>query len=292
MKKKLPIQKKYKNLVLCGGGSKCIAFCGAIKFLEEYNTLRKLKHIIGVSAGAIVGLFLILGYTYKEIEEKIDSLNNDIVFGAKCSFAYTIYNLCVNYGTNNNTALYNYLRNIFIEKEISPDITFEELYIKFNIDFTVGATNLSHKKLTAFNRTNTPFVSVIRSIMASTCIPFIFKPINIDGTYYVDGGLKNNFPISLVPKKEYTIALRLETYDEHENIDIDNSFFSYINTIIDIIFSNTWADEKITVKNKKIDIYRIKIPNINFMDFDLDTNIKHQLRNSGYDTLERNFLAF
>ena len=75
-------------------------------------------------------------------------------------------------------------------------------------------------------------------------------------------------------------------------IDIDNSFFSYISTIIDIIFSNTWADEQNTVKNRKIDIYRIKIPNINFMNFNLDANIKQQLRNSGYDTLERNFLAF
>ena len=138
-------------------------------------------------------MFLILGYKYKEIEERIDKLNNNIVFGGKCSLLYTAYNLCVNYGTHNNSALFDYLRNIFIEKEISSDITFEDLYTKTNIDFTVGATNLSHKKLTAFNRTNTPFVSVIRAIMASTCIPFIFKPINIDGTYYVDGGLKNNW---------------------------------------------------------------------------------------------------
>lgn len=300
--KKLPIQKRYKNIVLCGGGSKCIAFCGALCFLEKHDLIKNIERIIGVSAGALIGLLLVLGYKSGDIDSEIEQLNNHKIFGSDSgamslslsSIPQLIYSLCFNYGANNGNTFFNYLRDVFIAKGIPYNITFADLYQITKIDFTVGATSLTHKTLKTFNKTNTPFTSVIKAIMASTSVPFIFKPVKIDDDFYVDGGLKNNFPISLVPKKEHTIALRLETYDD----DVDEfttttyNFLSYITDIIDVIFSNTWADENSIKQDHKIDIYRILVPNINFMNFDLNPHIKQKLRNAGYDTLERNILSF
>ncbi len=36
---------------------------------------------------------------------------------------------------------------------------------------------------------------LIRKVLASSCIPGVFNPIMIEGKYYVDGGVFNNFPI-------------------------------------------------------------------------------------------------
>ena len=38
-------------------------------------------------------------------------------------------------------------------------------------------------------------MEVIRALSMSIAIPFIFKPVLYNNTYYCDGGLKNNFPI-------------------------------------------------------------------------------------------------
>ena len=48
---------------------------------------------------------------------------------------------------------------------------------------------------------------LIRSLLASSCIPGIFKPIIIDNQMYVDGGILNNFPIEpLLDNCDYIIG--------------------------------------------------------------------------------------
>ncbi len=37
--------------------------------------------------------------------------------------------------------------------------------------------------------------------MASACVPVFFKPIEIEGVRYVDGGLFMNFPVSVIRKE-------------------------------------------------------------------------------------------
>jgi len=37
--------------------------------------------------------------------------------------------------------------------------------------------------------------SIIDAVIASSSIPIIFKPYKINGNYYIDGGITNNFPI-------------------------------------------------------------------------------------------------
>ena len=48
-----------------------------------------------------------------------------------------------------------------------------------------------------FNINSTPNISIIDAVAASMCVPFISKPIIIDGLYYIDGCLTDNFPIDV-----------------------------------------------------------------------------------------------
>jgi len=300
--KRLPIQRKYKNMVLCGGGSKCIALCGALHFLQAYDLIGDLKQIIGTSAGALIGLLWTLGYSTKEIDSEIEHLNSHKIFGSRnniMSFSITslpqiLYGLVYYNGINTGEAFFEYLKTIFTRKNLAYNITFNDLHKIHKIKFTAVATNLTSKNIKIFNVDDTPNVPVIHAVMASACIPFVFRPIKINGDQFVDGGLKNNFPVSLVPKKEPTIALRLESYDDHEEeyTQTSSGFLSFMSNILDVLFSNVWADERFIKRSHNVDIFKIFVPNINFIDFDLKSEVRQTLRNAGYDTLKREMLSF
>jgi NTE family protein len=52
------------------------------------------------------------------------------------------------------------------------------------------ATDLVHGKLKYFSEGK-----LVRTILASSCIPILFTPVDINGLQYVDGSLMNNLPI-------------------------------------------------------------------------------------------------
>ena len=39
---------------------------------------------------------------------------------------------------------------------------------------------------------------IAERVAASCCMPVLFAPVNIDGTYYVDGGVLMNLPVSII----------------------------------------------------------------------------------------------
>jgi len=65
---------------------------------------------------------------------------------------------------------------------------------------------------------------LFRAIRASISIPGIFAPLRIGGDYYVDGGVLNNIPVSILPKniKKYIIsdAISYDKLDASKGISI------------------------------------------------------------------------
>jgi NTE family protein len=54
----------------------------------------------------------------------------------------------------------------------------------------IAATNLTRKEETIFTRGN-----LIKAIQASGAVPMLFKPVEIDGSLYVDGGVVDKAPV-------------------------------------------------------------------------------------------------
>jgi len=55
----------------------------------------------------------------------------------------------------------------------------------------VAATNLTRKKETIFTRGD-----LIKTVHASGAVPMLFKPVEIEGNLYVDGGISNKAPVN------------------------------------------------------------------------------------------------
>lgn len=154
-------------IVLSGGGARGIAHLGVLKALDECNI--KLDAISGTSAGAIIGAFYASGYSPIEIL--------DIITKTK------FFRLLRPALSTSGLLQIDSLGQMF--HEYLTD-SFESL----QIPLTINATNLDDGKTTYFYKGE-----LVRPMLAASCIPAIFKPIKIDHSRFVDGGMLNNLPV-------------------------------------------------------------------------------------------------
>ncbi len=163
------MSKKYKyGLVLSGGGTRGFAHLGAIKALEEHNI--KPDIISGVSAGSIVGA---LYADDQSAENALKALIDKNLLGL-------LEVMVPKNGLLKMTGFEKTLR-----KSLSAR-TFEEL----KIPLYIHAVNINTIEYTRFEKGD-----LISAIKASSSIPIVFAPVEINGYQYLDGGIINNFPV-------------------------------------------------------------------------------------------------
>ena len=156
------------GIALSGGGSRGIAHVGILKALEEFGIHPGI--ISGTSAGAIIGALYTYGYKPDEILEII----------IKTRFLKILRPAFTKSGLLTLEKTYDFFNSLL------PTDSFDTL----KIPMFICATNVKNGRSTFFSSG-----SLIRSVMASSAIPVIFSPVEIDGNHYIDGGITNNMPI-------------------------------------------------------------------------------------------------
>jgi NTE family protein len=159
---------KRIGLALSGGGVRGVAHLGAMQALTDHGI--EFSHISGTSAGAIAAAFFAEGYQPKEILHIIQEARLLTLLRPSLGSAGLVSIL--------------HARHL-IEKYI-PHNTFREL----KMHVTISSVDLGEGKLVYFTDGELSL-----AILASCCLPGIFKPIIINGHMYVDGGILNNFPV-------------------------------------------------------------------------------------------------
>lgn len=156
------------GLALSGGGIRGVAHLGVLQALSDKGI--KFSHISGTSAGAVAAAFFAAGYEPKETLNIIRQ-------------AHLLRLLRPSIGS---TGLLSILRVEDLLKEYFPDNSFNKL----KIPITVTAVDLGEGKLVYFNDGE-----LVKCLLASCCLPGVFKPIIINDHMFVDGGILNNFPV-------------------------------------------------------------------------------------------------
>ena len=159
------------GLVLSGGGSRGVAHLGVIKALEEAGIT--ISMISGSSSGAIAGALYGSGHSPEKIVEIVRDIKPLKLFRPAIS----------------KSGLLKMDSTELIYRQHILDDTFEAL----SIPLIVAATDLCQGKTVYFSEGK-----LIRRLMASTCIPVVFDPVEVDGKLYLDGGLLNNFPAEVL----------------------------------------------------------------------------------------------
>lgn len=160
------------GLALSGGSVKGFAHLGVLRYLEELGVHPNV--IAGTSAGALVGAFYADGYKAQEILE---------IFSEMTLAGMT--NLRP-WGTGGLLDTTPFLR--FVEEHLRHR-RLEELPTPMHI----VATDLDAGRQHIFTEGELAPI-----VVASCSIPVLFRPMEIEGVLYVDGGLFRNFPASVI----------------------------------------------------------------------------------------------
>lgn len=181
-------------IVFSGGGPDGISFVGSIRRLEEHSEgLRRVKTIVGSSAGAIVGLLLALGLTSYEMETFIYNKYEDGSF--KELDVEGLVSIVDRMGIDDGSRMVAALRELLMSK-VRPmsrasdeDVTFLELAKVTGKSLMVCVTNLEESRGEVMSVDTTPAMGVLLAVRMSFGVPIVFTPVRWKGRTYVDGCL-------------------------------------------------------------------------------------------------------
>ena len=279
----------FENLALEGGGIRGLAHLGVLKYFEEQGYRSQIKRVAGTSAGSIIALIWVLGYTYLESMEIISKINFKDLRDDSFGFIRDARRLFKEYGVFPGTKAKELLESFITNKGLSKKITFEQLYEACPIELTVVATNVTIGCPAYFNHQLTPKMVVIDAIRMSISYPFVFTAVKHDQQLYIDGGLYDNFPITFWDRcvdnpHPKTLGILLSTQQQVERKQFDTqTIFKYIQSIWDQV---TNQHQLIVLKNERDNGFRrvieINTGDIKTFDFDISQEQMQQLINDGY----------
>ncbi len=155
------------GVALSGGGSRGFAHIGALMALEHAGLRPDI--IAGVSAGSVVATMYASGIRPMNI---LDAFKG-------ATFMSLTKIAAGQGGLFKLDKFMGFIRNNVSQQNI------EEL----PLHTVICATDFDHGRPVAFETGR-----IDRRVAASCCIPIVFRPVKIDGTRYVDGGVLHNLP--------------------------------------------------------------------------------------------------
>ncbi len=162
------------GIVLSGGGVRGVAHIGVLRALLKHGV--QPDCVAGVSAGAIVGALYAAGNSPAEMLRFFQTVN-------PLSFANFTFSKPGFMDTNKLIPLLG---------EFLPKNSFESLPRKLQ----VVATDVLSGQPVIFDSGE-----LIRPVLASAAVPMVYSPTEINGHWYCDGGVADNFPADLLTDK-------------------------------------------------------------------------------------------
>ena len=195
------------GLSLSGGGARGIAHIGVLEAFRENEI--EFCAVAGTSAGAIIGALYTSGVSTKDMMVLAQKAN--LWKSVKWGFPLD--------GLANMDFLMKLMRDIM------PIDEFENL----PIPFFVAVSNLLTGEPEIFNTGD-----IAQAVAASSSVPLVFKPVEINGQLYVDGGVMLNLPVEpLTTCSDYIIGVNVRPRVPIEKKSVQ-SFFGIAERVFDL----------------------------------------------------------
>ena len=295
----------YENLVFEGGGSKGACYAGACEQLEKLKILKKIKRFAGSSVGSLIATVLAIGYSASEVKELIMTTD----FGELIKSNYILDTICLveDFGMISGRKLSELVGHLIEKKKRKADYTFKELFDDDGIVLVITSTNINELRTDYFYHVNHPDMPIKEAVRMSVSIPYLFEPVKMFGSYYVDGGVLDNYPIhvfdgefpgdknaklNLVPPNPKTLGIKIFTPDEEEDYQAHkrekiNSVISFSEALIDTLLIS--ATRKYMRPAYWVRSIVIKTPAIPLTKFSLTKEQKNTLYKNGIDGTNKFF---
>jgi len=266
-----------------GGSARGIAHVGVIRWLEEHHI--PIDVAAGTSMGGLIGGTFATGMNSIEIEEMLDRLNWDQMFGAS-NFAFK------NIRRKADARAYPSRLEFGIARGIVPPTSLNN---GEQVDLLVGRIAAPYFDMQTFDELPTPFRAVAVNLLTATpvvmdrgslatamratmSLPLIFPPVERDGALLVDGGMMNNVPADVVRAMGARRVIAINVGDLSDRVEVNQSLFAVAGASLDAMMR---ANTKQTIRQADI---IIEVPLAEFGS--LDWRKSKQLIAEGYKAAE------
>ena len=198
------------GLVLAGGGGKGAYHIGVWRALRQYGAGKNISSISGTSVGALNAALFAVG-DYDLAEDIWLNLSYDKVLSVdKKNLISSLMSLGLG-GIRLSVAVLSAMSGagFFTRKgltEIMSRLDFDSLrYSDKNI--FAGVYNISRMQMEYLPLNGQSNDRVQKILLASSALPIIYPPENIDGSKYIDGGVSDNVPVKPIHQNGCKIIL-------------------------------------------------------------------------------------
>ena len=221
---------KKLGLALGSGGARGIAHIGFLQALEEDGI--KPDFVTGCSMGAIVGACYCAGLNAKTIQEQAYKLRVSRI------------------ATLNMAPIHaNGLFQLTKSRKLMTDLIGEKSFEELEIPFLCVATDLLNGKTVHFNKG-----SVIDAALASSAIPGVFTPVEIDGLKYVDGGVLERVPTKPLKEMGAEVVVAVDVLGDLTVKKTSNTLVDTVLRCIDIMDTAQTKRKKIS-RMRSVDLW-------------------------------------
>lgn len=222
-------------LVLAGGGGRGAAHIGVLKVLERHGI--KPDFVCGSSIGAVIGALYCAGLPVERIEEL--TLNGELKKGILPSGikwqavkALPLFALKSLLQLHPAIGLYS---GKTVTKLIERNVPENERNIEdLKIPFAAIAVDMRNTRPVWITKGN-----LADAVRASASVPFVYKPVKMNGSLLVDGGIRENLPteVAKAAGSRYVIGVRLHSTLEQKKHSDFTSFLDFSDRILTILMA-------------------------------------------------------
>ena len=177
------------KIVLYALNNKKIESFKNVKYIKQ----EEIENIYATSAGAIIGVYICLNLNWETLIEYITNKPWTKKYETKPSTFFSAFD---EKGIFGNEFVKDILEVQFKMKGLKTTITLKEFYEYSKINLKMYSFNLNKFESECLNHETYPELSVLDAVYMSSTFPFIFKPLYYNNNMYVDGGLKNEYPLN------------------------------------------------------------------------------------------------
>lgn len=279
--KKLNPPVFYDTLVLSGGSTKGILTLGAIQYAFDHYLLKNVKTYIGTSSGSMIGYLLAIGYTpieimvyvcTNQIMEKMQHLN--------------IVDMIQGRGASSFNNIQEQIEKMTISK-IGYLPTLNDLREKYGKTLICVTHNITENCTEYLSWETYPNLPCVTAIRMSANLPLIFETYKYGDSFYIDGGISDNFAIDIGDQRgEKVLGIVLNPDQGNFSSDPDVNTLEFIYKLMFIPISQA-MEYKIGKVSEKCQIIRINHNKmIKFFQFNVSSKVKLEMFSSGYEQMK------
>ena len=273
----------YDTLVLSGGSSKGILTLGAIQYAYDNFILNNVTNYIGTSSGSMICFLLAIGYTPIEIITYIccHQLLEKIMH-------FNIVAMINGEGASSYTNIYENFEKMTIDK-IGYIPTLKDLKEKFGKNLICVTYNITENKTEYLSAETYPDLPCLIAIKMSSNLPLIFEKYKYGNSFYIDGGVSDNFAIDVGDKiGKKVLGILLDTKSDNFGNEQDINVLEYIYKLMFIPISQI-LEYKLLLISDKCKIINLNYNKIKFFNFNITNKDKLDMFSIGYEHMKDQF---